>query len=447
MPVYSSHLLQYPDLKLGTRIREARQRSRLTLRELAGRLRTSSARLSQIENERLRLNLDDVMQVAAALEVSVEALIPSDVVLPYQITRDADTRSRSPRPTLFTSPEGVAVFPSPHQFWPLANLFVGRHLEPVLGRIMPTDDHERCFCYHHEEEFAFVLRGTVEFRIKTPEGDRCEELERGDCVYFRSDLPHCFRSLEREPADTIHAFCSPSVSTYGGFDWAHSRAIAYGGDGTTNLQQQQIGAKIAQLHEEHGWSLERMSRSADLSDKQMVAIERGERAVPLDAVLNLARAFGKPLRELIGLAVARQPYYFVQRSSGIAAIPSRHRRTPVERPHAPLSKTCQPLVGGFPAQEMYPCFLRMLNVELETLTLHEHNGQEFIYVLEGELELTTYAGNEAVHETLRAGDACYIDSTVPHLLRSWTRNPYSETSAEVLDVFWCPLGEAYLFES
>ena len=144
---------------------------------------------------------------------------------------------------------------------------------------------------------------------------------------------------------------------------------------------------------------------------------------------------------------ARPPYYFVQRSKDISSSPSRRRRTPVERPHAPPSKTCQPLLGDFPAKEMYPYFLRMLNVDLETLTLHEHHGQEFIYVLEGELELTTYAGNEEVHETLRAGDSCYIDSTVPHLLRSWTRNPYSETSAEVLDVFWCPLGDAYLFES
>ena len=51
-----------------------------------------------------------------------------------------------------------------------------------------------------------------------------------------------------------------------------------------------------------------------------------------------------------------------------------------------------------------------------------------------------------MRDVLHAGDSCYIDSTVPHLLRSWTRNPYSETSAEVIDVFWCPLGESYLFD-
>lgn len=49
-----------------------------------------------------------------------------------------------------------------------------------------------------------------------------------------------------------------------------------------------------------------------------------------------------------------------------------------------------------------------------------------LYVLEGELELTTFIGRQETHEV---------------------RNPYSETSADVLDVFWCPLGEGYLFDT
>jgi transcriptional regulator with XRE-family HTH domain len=446
MPLYSSHLLQYEQLKLGDRIRKARQNRGLTLRQLAVRLDTSSARLSQVENERIRLDLDDVLEFAEALEIPLDALIPPDVSLPYQIARDADVRARPAQATVFASPDGGPGIESPHQYAPLADLFVGRHLEPVLARIAPLAERDLRFCYHHEEEFTFVLRGTVEFRIKTPEGEHVEELARGDCVYFRSDLPHAFRSLERDAAESLHVFCSPSASTDGGVDWAQARAISYSGNGSSGERQRQLGEKLRLLREVHGWPLERVARSAGLSERHVVGIERGDRAVPLDAMLNLARAFGKPLRELIGLAVARQPYYFVQRSKDIPSIPSRRRRTPVERPNVPRSKTCQPLVSGFPAQEMYPYFLRLLNVDLETLTLHEHHGQEFIYVLEGELELTTYRGDQQVRDALRAGDSCYIDSTVPHLLRSWTRNPYSETSAEVIDVFWCPLGEAYLFD-
>ena len=84
MPVYSSHLLRYEELRLGERVRQARQRSGLTLRQLAARLETSSARLSQIENERIRLDLQEVLQFADALAMPLDALIPPDVSLPYQ---------------------------------------------------------------------------------------------------------------------------------------------------------------------------------------------------------------------------------------------------------------------------------------------------------------------------------------------------------------------------
>ena len=443
MPVYSSHLLRYEELKLGERIRAARQQRGMTLKELATRVESSAARLSQIENDHLRLDVEDVVAFATALDVSLDEFIPPDVSQPYQIVRDADVRGRPLRPTLMAAPHGSDAVTLRHGFWPLADLFVGRHLEPMLGLIEHVPEKDLQFCYHHEEEFTFALRGRLEFRIKTPAGERCEELARGDCIYFRSHLPHSFRSLDPEPAESLHVFCAPSASSEAGIDRVAYQAIAY--DGRTG--QPQVGEKLRLLREVQGWTPERVAHAAGLAERQVQRIERGERTMPLDAVLRLARAFGKPLREVVGLTVQREPYYVVQRSNEIPSIPSRRRHTPVERPSAPASKTCQPLVGGFSPRGMYPCFLRLLNVGLETLTMHEHHGQEFLYVLEGELELTTYSGEQQVREVLRAGDSCYIDSTVPHLLRSWTRNPYSETSAEVIDVFWCPLGEAYLFET
>ena len=445
MPVYSSHLLHYEQLRLGERIREARQQSGMTLKQLAARVNTSAARLSQIENDRLHLDLDEVQVLTRALEIPLEALLPAEQTLPYQIVRAADSRATPIQPAVLGDKHGGSVV-LPHGFWPLADLFVGRHLEPLLARIEPTDEHSFQFCHHHEEEFAFALRGRIEFRIKTPDGERRVELERGDCLHFRSDLPHGFRSLDDTPAESLHVICSSSASIRGGFDQAHFRAIAHNGDETSATLQQSAGDRLRLLRELHGWSIERVARAANLPERLVMRIERGDRAMPLEALLKLARALGKPLRELIGLTTMRQPYYVVQRSSEIPSILSRQRRTPVERPSAPPSKTCQPLVAGFPTKEMYPCFVRLLNVGLETLTLHEHHGQEFVYVLEGELELTTFSGSTQVHEVLRAGDSCYIDSTAPHLFRSWTRNPYSETSAEVLDVFWCPLGERYLFD-
>jgi hypothetical protein len=39
---------------------------------------------------------------------------------------------------------------------------------------MPLRDDELRFSYHDKEEFAFALRGTLEFSIETPEGMRRE---------------------------------------------------------------------------------------------------------------------------------------------------------------------------------------------------------------------------------------------------------------------------------
>lgn len=51
MPVYSSDLVDYRGLGIGRRIREERQRKKLTLRQLASRIYVSEAKLSNIERD------------------------------------------------------------------------------------------------------------------------------------------------------------------------------------------------------------------------------------------------------------------------------------------------------------------------------------------------------------------------------------------------------------
>src|SRR5689334_18863660 len=123
MPLYSSHLLRYDELRLGERVRLARQQRGLTLRQLADRLDTSSARLSQIENERIRLDLHDVLELAQTLDIPLDSLIPADVSLPYQISRDADLRRRRAQPIVLAKPDNGGGVASPHQYLPLADLF------------------------------------------------------------------------------------------------------------------------------------------------------------------------------------------------------------------------------------------------------------------------------------------------------------------------------------
>ena len=160
MPAYASHSVDYAILQLGGRIHEERRRQGLTLQELAARSGISVSRLSQIENAHHILDAVQADAIAEAFGLSLEAFLPADVTIPYVIARDAEIRAA---PIAEPSVES-ALLQEGEQSWPLAERFVGRHLEPLLTRLAPGADR---FCYHHEHEFTFVLRGDIEFTIKT----------------------------------------------------------------------------------------------------------------------------------------------------------------------------------------------------------------------------------------------------------------------------------------
>lgn len=441
MPVYSSHLTTYHDLKLGKRIRKARQEQALTLQELAARSGMSPGRLSQIETEEHVLDLRQALSIARALNVPLDSLLPSDRIVPYQITREGHVERHPPRDAQVLDPDGAR--PMRNLFWPLADMFVGRQMEPALARIMPADDDELLVSYHHDQEFVFVLKGTIEFAIAAPAGRRREELGPGDCIYFRPNLPHRLRSLRPDPSETLHVFSSatphPTPLT-----WVSASA---NGDDPPSVPVSHIGPEFTFFRCARGWTIKSTAELVGLSERQVREIEEGKRGIRFDAVLNFARAFGRPLREFTRIGPQPEPYYFIQRAAHIDRVPTGQRRHRLQRPGSPpISFEYLPLARGFPARYIYPYLLRVPNVGIESLTTHEHHGQELIYVLDGQIEMTSFTEDAEVKETLQPGDSCYHDASVPHLVRGQSRNPYSETSASIIVVFWCPLGQQYLFD-
>jgi transcriptional regulator with XRE-family HTH domain/uncharacterized cupin superfamily protein len=437
MPAYASHSVDYATLKLGERIHEERRRRGLTLQDLAGRSKLSISRLSQIENGHHVLDAVEADAIAEAFGLSLEALLPADVTIPYVIARDAEIRMMAARES---SSAAGSIQGGGEQSWSLAEQFVGRHLEPLLTVISPGADR---FSYHHEHEFTFVLRGSIEFTLKTPSGVMHEELQRGDCIHFRSSLPHRIRARGTEHAECIQVISSGVTPLSPGLDWRLAGFFSEG-DGEDD-RARVIGRELGALRQSRGWTTEQVARMVGLKDRHFDQIEAGSRRLPLDVMIRLARAFGKPLREFVRDTRHAGPHYFVQRSSEMSELMPRRRRMPTDVANAPKPNIFYPLASRFPTRHMYPYLIRVRNVDAETLARHEHHGEEFMYVLEGQLEVTTYVEEKQVTEILRPGDSCYIDASVPHFVRGLTRSPYSQISAEVLDVFWCPLGEGYLF--
>ncbi len=443
MPVYRSHLAHtYADLEVGLRVREARQRQGLTLREVSERADISMAQLSRIENERQMLEVGQAAALARILQVSWEALLPSDAGLGYQISREADVAERPARRISLTTLGQRDRVLHRNSFRPLADLFVGRHLEPLIGEIAPAPDDGLQLYHHHVHTLMFVLGGRVEFRIRIGDDVHREELGLADCLYYRSRLPHSVRALGTEPARTLQVMIAESVDT--GFEWP---AVSASPTRRRSEVVETVRERVAGERERLGWTRAQAAERAGMNERQIQQIECGDGAVRVDAVLKLARAFGRPLRDLIARPGRTDPPYCIQRAADLSRVEPRTRRSPFETADGlPSRPTYQPLASGFPDPLMYPYLIKYDNPDHTRVKQDQHPGEEFMYVLEGELELTTQADGAETKEVLHAGDAVYLDSSQPHQCLGRSHNPYSPTSAEVVNVFWTPEGEDQLFD-
>jgi transcriptional regulator with XRE-family HTH domain len=445
MPVFSSLSLRYEELALGSHFRDERLRRGLTLRDLTKKCAMSTARLSQIENGLREPTLDQAERIAAALAVPLAGFFPRERAVPYQIARDVDTRAQSPRTAVLVRHDGGRQ-DHHNLFWPLADQFVGRQIEPLLGRIMPVSDKRASFCRHHDLEFVSVLKGNVEFQILTPQERRSEHLQAGDCLLFQSSLPHCLRSLESGPAETLHVLAAASIASETAWDWFAPHAAAYLDETCEGNAGRPIGAELRLLRNARGWSLAEVADLVDLSVHRLEKFEEGRRSLPMSKMVAFARLFGRPLRSLLGADTNAGPHYFLQRKADVGQTSPRIRRAVGQPTSREPLHTFHPLTERFHNQSMFPYLIRAHHATPPSLDRREHHGQEFFYVLDGELELTISVEGTTVQQTLRPGDACYLDSSVPHVATGRAHNPYSATTAEVIGVFWCPLGESYLFE-
>ena len=72
----------------------------MTLKQLAARMDSSAARLSQVENDQIWLDLKEVLAFSSVLDLSMDELLPPDIILPFQIVRDGEPGGQPLQPML-----------------------------------------------------------------------------------------------------------------------------------------------------------------------------------------------------------------------------------------------------------------------------------------------------------------------------------------------------------
>ena len=185
--------LEVKALKIGSKVRELRQKKHYTLQDVAAKTGLSKPFLSQIENDHVVPPVATLLKLARAFDVGLAYFFQDEVGIDRIAITRRDERVRVERRPHHRKGEVNYIYEA------LDTKKTNKHMEPFLVEFPVQDTSEMIFMNHEGEEFLHVLEGTLEFRSI----DRVEVLGPGDSIYFESELSHSFRCLGEKPARAI----------------------------------------------------------------------------------------------------------------------------------------------------------------------------------------------------------------------------------------------------
>ena len=167
-----------------------------------------------------------------------------------------------------------------------------------------------------------------------------------------------------------------------------------------------VGSKIKAIRESKNLSVEEISESSGLSTAQITSIEEGQNLPSLGPLIKIARALGVRLgtfmddNDALGPVLCRAADR--ERDSSI----SFSNGAADARKHMEYHPLAQQKAG----RHMEPFVIDINPDESPEFQLSAHEGEEFIYVMEGEVEIVY--GKDTY--TLKEGDSIFYDSIVNH---------------------------------
>jgi transcriptional regulator with XRE-family HTH domain len=176
--------------------------------------------------------------------------------------------------------------------------------------------------------------------------------------------------------------------------------VSSGGDIPVN-----VGARLKQVREERGLSLSDISMRTGLDEGFLEQVESGDISPPLGSVIKLSKALDMKIGYFIS-GEDDKPYTIVRVND--RKVVSRYQSDKNKQ----YGYEYEALAPHKKNRHMDPFLvtLRPAQTEDERST---HEGQEFIYVIRGSMEVRLA---DDVH-ILGPRDCIYYDSTVPHLVK------------------------------
>ncbi len=169
------------------------------------------------------------------------------------------------------------------------------------------------------------------------------------------------------------------------------------------MSKENIGARIRKLREDQELSLDQLSGRSGLSVDFIAVLEQSSTPPSLGPLLKIARGLGVRLGTFLDDHVSRDPL-IVRLEERRAGLNMHHVQD------SPVALRFFPLGHGKTDRRMEPFFIEILPESSAHKALSSHEGEEFIVVASGEIEIVY--GQET--HRLKAGDSIYYNSVVPH---------------------------------
>ncbi|MBQ1237626.1 MAG: cupin domain-containing protein [Oscillospiraceae bacterium] len=163
----------------------------------------------------------------------------------------------------------------------------------------------------------------------------------------------------------------------------------------------EIAFRIRELRDILEFTPEEMAEATATSVEEYLEYESGSKDFSFTFLYQCAKKFGVDMVELVTGENPRLSFYSIVRKDEGLPIKRRAGFNYQHLAYLFKNKTCEPFLVTAPYQE---------EVQNEPIHLSYHKGQEFDYVIEGELKIQLEDHTEILH----AGDAIYYNSGHGH---------------------------------
>ena len=163
----------------------------------------------------------------------------------------------------------------------------------------------------------------------------------------------------------------------------------------------EVAARIKELRQIDGISVETMARLTDVTREEYVACEEGKHDLSFAFIYKCALAFKVGVTDIIEGVSSNLESYTVTRAGEGQKIDQAHGMIYYNLAAAFKNRVAEPLFVDCIYDE---------NAEMKDIELTSHSGQEIDIVISGSLKVQV--GSHSV--VLNAGDTIYYDSSTPH---------------------------------